>query len=107
MAKQVVWNKEALSFVRSLGEEERKEIGFLINKLQWGVKLSEPQSKPMKLIHPKSFELRIRSATKSTRVIYVLINPTSILIPHAFGKKSNSTPLKEIKLAKKRLKEML
>lgn len=30
-----------------------------------------------------------------------------IFIPHAFKKKTRSTPLREIKLAKQRLKEML
>jgi len=107
MAKKVVWNKHSLSFVRGLSVELKKEIGFLLNKLQLGEILKEPNSKPMKFIHPKGFELRIKDSSNAIRVIYVLFEKEIILIPHAFRKKSRSTPLKEIKLAKQRLKEML
>ena len=42
--------------------------------LQMGETLSEPQSKPMKTIHAKAHEIRIRNRKGACRVIYVLLN---------------------------------
>lgn len=75
--------------------------------IQSGETLSEPQSKPMKSIHSKAHELRVKDRRGIYRVIYVLNIEDQILIPHAFTKKNQKTPLKEIELSIKRLKELL
>jgi phage-related protein len=61
----------------------------------------------MKSIHPKAFELRLQDRSGAYRIIYVLISREEILIPHAFTKKTQSTPRLEIKTAVRRLKELL
>lgn len=75
--------------------------------LQNGESLGAPQSKPMKSIHTKAHELRIKDKKGAYRVIYVLSTQEQILIPHAFTKKTQKTPKKEIELSIKRLKELL
>ena len=105
--KLVIWNEKARDFVRSLDLETKREIGTLIMLIQSGVTLTEPQSKPMKSIHKNAHELRIKDKKGIYRVIYVLNVGDQILIPHAFTKKSQKTPKKEIDLSIKRLQELL
>ena len=75
--------------------------------LQSGQILQCPQSKPMKTIHPAAYELRIKDEKGDYRVIYVLALKGKILIPHAFTKKTQKTPAKEIEISKKRAQELL
>jgi len=51
--------------------------------------------------------LRIRDAGGIQRVFYYLGLSRGILVFHAFVKKTQRTPQSEIKLGRKRLKEML
>lgn len=104
--KIIKWNSKARDFVRSLDEKTRREIGTLLIRIQIGDKLGEPQSKPMKCIHQNAFELRIKDRKGIYRIIYVLNIGDQILIPHAFTKKTQKTPHKEIELSIKRLLEM-
>ena len=105
--KEIKWNPKAREFVRSLDEETKSEIGTLLMLIQSGETLGEPQSKPLKSIHKNAHELRIKDRKGAYRVIYVLKVGDKILIPHAFTKKTQKTPHKEIELSIKRLKELL
>jgi phage-related protein len=75
--------------------------------LQVGESLGAPQAKLMKSIQTKTYELRIKDRLGAHRIIYILSMVDQILIPHAFTKKTNKTPQKEIELSINRLKEML
>lgn len=105
--KKIEWNSKAREFVKALDTETKKEIGSLLLMLQNGEILQQPQSKPMKVIHSAAYELRIKDSKGAYRVIYVLAIQGKILIPHAFTKKTQKTPQKEIELSIKRLKELL
>jgi phage-related protein len=105
--KKIVWNDKAKIFVRSLSTEVKKEIGALLMVLQNGEFLGMPQSKPMKTIHKNAYELRIKDEKGIYRIIYFLAVSDKILIPHAFKKKGQKTPKKEIELSKARLKELI
>ena len=105
--KKVIWNEKAREFIRSLDEDTKIEIGTLLMILQSGEILGEPQSRPMKSIHAKAHELRVKDKKGAYRVIYILSIKDKILIPHAFNKKTQKTPQKEIELSIKRLEEML
>jgi phage-related protein len=61
----------------------------------------------MKSIHQHAFELRVKDRKGAYRVIYVLSIGDMILIPHAFTKKTQKTPMKEIELSIMRLREMI
>jgi phage-related protein len=105
--KRIIWNPKARDFVRGLSEATRSEVGTLLLILQQGAQLREPQSKPMRSIHPKAFELKITDRRGSYRIIYVLHMTELILIPHAFTKKTQKTPSHEIQVASIRLRELL
>jgi phage-related protein len=52
-------------------------------------------------------ELRVKDRSGAYRVFYYTRLADSVMIFHAFAKKTQKTPLQEIALAQKRLKEML
>lgn len=105
--KTVVWDKMALTEVRSYSVSVRQEIGVLLRLLQKGETLGMPQSRAMPQIGAGAFELRVRDRAGSYRVVYVLFERDRILVPHAFTKKTQKTPVSELKLAKTRLKRLV
>ncbi len=66
-----------------------------------------PLSRPMPSVGTGVAELRVRDSSGIYRAFYVLKIADSIVIIHAFLKKTQKTPESEISLGKKRLKEML
>jgi phage-related protein len=74
--------------------------------LQLGESLSMPLSRAMPGVASGAAELRLRDASGAFRVFYITKLGTSILVFHAFTKKTQKTPSKELALAQRRLKEM-
>lgn len=105
--KEIIWNQRDLEDLRDFNRKTQREIGTLLFQIQLGHELSFPQSRPMKTIHPKCFELRVREMEGIYRVIYVLAAEDRIYVPHVFQKKTQKTSRKDIELAQKRIKEML
>ncbi len=104
---EVVWNEKTLKIVKSFPEEIKKNLGYLIFKLQLGEKLSAPHSKSMSTIEKGCYELRLKDRDGIYRAFYYLKIEERVLIFHAFQKKTHKTPKKDIDLGKKNLKEML
>ena len=52
------------------------------------------------------FELRLKSADGIARVFFCTMVEQEIIMLHSFIKKAQKTPLKELKLAKQRMKEL-
>ncbi len=105
--KKIEWNTKARDFVRLLDVKTKREIGTMLMLIQLGNRLGLPQSKPMKVIHPDAHELRIKDRSGIYRVIYVLNLGDKIFIPHAFTKKTQRTPIRDISLSIKRLQEFI
>jgi len=51
--------------------------------------------------------VRVRGEDGVFRVFYYTASATGVLVFHTFAKKTQRTPLQEIELARKRLKELL
>lgn len=66
-----------------------------------------PLSKTMTSVGTGVEELRVKDASGTYRVFYFARLADSILVFHAFQKKTEKTPNEEIRLGQKRLKEML
>jgi len=77
-----------------------KELDLLA---EYGVQLVMPHAKP---IGSGLYELRIRDK-QEVRLIYLFFKGDNIYILHAFFKKSNAIPAKELDKAKRRAKEIL
>ena len=84
------------------------------NKIRTGIKIFEDyglellRTKWLKKIYhtPDIYELRITGG-KQIRFLFIQYNPQVFLIIHAFVKKTQKTPVKELKIALKRAKEFI
>jgi len=105
--KKASFHQAIQSTLRSFPQEVRKALGKAILELQKGVTLSMPLSKPMPSVSQGAHEIRVKDKEGIYRVFYYTKVEDKILIFHAFKKKSQKTPKKEIDLARKRLKELI
>jgi phage-related protein len=72
--------------------------------MEFGPHLRMPHSRAM---GDGLFELRPRSSEGIGRVFYCFVISQRIMILHAFIKKTQETPERELRLARKRMKEVL
>jgi phage-related protein len=93
-------------FVLSLPNETRLEFADAIVLLENGQKLELPLSRNLSSIRPGLHELRFRDKAGQVRVIYFLKKGEAIYLVHAFRKKTQTIPSKDIDLILKRLKEI-
>jgi phage-related protein len=70
---------------------------------QFGPDLRMPRSKTM---GDGLFELRPRGREGTGRAMYCFVAGEQVVIVHAFVKKTRATPDRELKLARKRMKEV-
>jgi phage-related protein len=104
--KAARFHPAARDALRSFPEDVRRAFGKAIYDLQEGHALSMPLSRAMPSLGEGAAELRIRGAAGTYRAFYVLRHGDSVTIFHAFVKKAQRTPARELALGKKRLKEM-
>ena len=83
--------------------EARIEAGFLLRRLQGGLGLAMPHSRPMPAIGKRCHELRIQDADKTWRIIY-RVDPDAIIIAEVFAKKQQSTPASVIQKSQERFR---
>ena len=65
-----------------------------------------PLSRPMTTVAPGVSELRVKGESAIVRVFYYVRKADAIIVFHAFQKKSQKTPSREICLARRRLQEV-
>ena len=105
--KDVDIHNKAREIIRAFSKEVRAELGSALMKLQMGMTLGLPISQPMPEVYPGVAELRFRDRSGIQRVFYFSGSEQSILVFHAFAKKTRETSQTDIELGRKRLKEML
>ena len=100
--KQISFLGDSLARLRDFPDDARSEAGHQLNEVQIG---NDPDDwKPMKTIGPGVREIRIREQSGAFRVIYLATLPEAVLVLHAFQKKTQATPRKDIELAANRLR---
>ena len=105
--KAALFHPKARAAVKRFPEGVRRELGKAIFDLQKGETLSMPLSRPMPSVAEGVEELRVKDRTGAYRVFYLAKLANAILIFHAFTKKTQRTPPREIALGQRRLKEMI
>lgn len=105
--KTVEIHRNAREAIREFSKDVRRELGSALLKIQLGMTLGFPLSRPMSDVYAGVHELRFRDSRGIQRVFYYLKSKQGILVFHAFTKKSQKTPAMEMALGRKRLKEML
>lgn len=91
----------------NLPEVVREDLADALAKLEAGVMLSMPLSRPMPSIGSRVHELRFRDRSGIYRVIYFFAASGVIHLLCAFKKASQKTEQRHIDLAKRRLMEVL
>jgi len=99
--KPIVWLKVEVK-TPPFSQAARLEAGLLLRRLQRGEVLGLPQSRPLPAIGTRCHELRIPDREHSWRIVDHVADD-AIAILEVFSKKTQSTPLQEINLCKKRL----
>jgi phage-related protein len=88
------------SWLKSLPEDEKKEIGADIRAAQLGWPIGLPL---VKHIDSDIWEVRTRLKDKIARVLFIIDDKKMVLL-HGFIKKTNKLPTQDLRLAKNRLK---
>ena len=89
-----------------LPAEARADLADALARLDAGLTLSMPLSRPMPTIGRGVHELRLKERSGQYRVIYAVIERGVIYVLHAFKKTTEATPQRNIQLAQRRLKEV-
>ncbi len=82
----------------------RQQAGYQIFRVQTG--LFPTDWKPMKAAGSGVFEIRLHRPNEH-RVLYVSKFPEAVYVIHAFEKKSQKTPPKDLEIARENYKAML
>jgi phage-related protein len=86
-------------FILKLQPSTKAKLTRLIDLLsQFGAELSMPHAKP---IGKGLYELRVRGK-QEVRVFYVFVTGSTIYLVHAFQKKTQETPKRELDIAQNR-----
>ena len=88
-------------------EEVRVDLAEALNLLAQGMSLGMPISRPMPSLGPGSHELRLKDRAGIYRFFYYVKLKDAILVFHCFKKKTQATPVAELKIGKKRLGDLL
>lgn len=86
-------------------DEARREAGYQLHKVQVG--LEPADFKPMTTVGLGVEEIRIREESGAFRVFYIARLDEVVYVLHAFQKKSQQTPQKDIELGQKRYRDLM
>ena len=101
--KPIDWVGNTFLRLMEFQEEARREAGFQLRLVQKGL---EPEDwKPMPSVGLGVMEIRIHEPHEH-RVIYVAKFPEAIYVLHAFEKKTQKTPQRDIETARKAYAEI-
>lgn len=90
------------TWLRNLGADDRRIIGEDIKTVQYGWPLGMPLVRKMSA---DLWEVRSDLMQGIARAFFTVVGEEIVLL-HGFVKKSQATPLPELELAKRRLKEV-
>jgi phage-related protein len=100
--KKISFLGDSLDRLRDFPDDARSEAGHQLSEVQNG---NDPDDwKPMKTVGPGVREIRIREDSGAFRIIYLATLPEAVLVLHAFQKKTQATPQRDIDLAASRLR---
>jgi phage-related protein len=103
--KPVQFCGDSLDVLRAFPENAKREAGFQLDKVQHGL---EPDDwKPMPSVGKGTREIRIWDDSGTFRVIYLAKLEDAVYVLHCFQKKTEQTSDKDIKLSRKRFKELM
>jgi phage-related protein len=104
--KPVIFHRAARNEIRELSKAVRIDIGVLLRALQYGERLRMPALRPMPGLATGACELRVHDRAGQVRVFCLPGSVHGVLVLRAFRKQTATTPDQELRLGRRRLKEM-
>lgn len=101
MKKAIFYDKNSLGELHGLDKDIQKDFLAYVNILKMEGKLGFPEARK---VTKNLFEIRVIRES-SYRGFYAYVKKDYIVILHFFNKKTQKTPLKNIKVAQNRLKK--
>ena len=92
--------------IEALPEEIRGDLADALARLDVGLALSMPLSRPMPGVGQGVHELRLKDRSGAYRVVYALVQRDAVHVLHAFKKTTRGTSARNLELARKRLREV-
>ena len=92
--------------IETFPDEIRGDLADALARLDAGLALSMPLSRPMPGVGQGVHELRLTARSGAYRVVYALVQRGTIHVLHAFKKATQATSARNLELARKRLKEV-
>ncbi len=102
--KPLVWLGTSLRDLRAFPELARRRAGFELSLIQQGLQPSD--WKPMPDAGSGVVEIRIHTGSEH-RVFYLACLEEAVYVLHAFEKKTQKTPRRDLELASARLAELM
>jgi phage-related protein len=104
VAKALVWLGSSLEDVKGFPEGARRSAGYQLRRLQEGLESNDWKAMPR--VGPGGQEIRLRTTTEH-RVFYVARFAEAIYVLHAFEKKTQKTPKRDLDLGQRRYRELI
>jgi phage-related protein len=102
--KSLFWLGSSRADVRTFPSPARQVAGFQLRRVQQGL---EPNDwKPMPTVGAGVREIRIRTGLEH-RVFYVATFAEGVYVLHAFEKRTQKTPTRDMELAKGRYRDLM
>jgi phage-related protein len=103
--KQIVFAGDSLERLREFPDDARQDAGYQLDKVQRGQ--SPDDCKPMPSVGKGVQEIRLWDESGTYRVIYTAKIRDAVYVLHAFQKKTQTTPTRDVDIAKRRLGQIL
>lgn len=102
--KKIEFLGDTLRVIRAFPGDARRLAGAELRRVQKG---EEPKDwKPFATVGPGVREIRVRESGGAFRILYLATLPDAVYVLHAFQKKAEKTPQRDIGLARARLIEL-
>lgn len=98
-----IGNEPAREWLRDLPEPDRTAVGRDLRRIQFGWPIGMPLVKSLK---GGLWELRTSLPTRREARVMFCVNDETIIVLHGFIKKTQKTPVSELNVAIKRMKEL-
>jgi phage-related protein len=102
--KPVAWLGSSLHDVRAFPADARRAAGYQLGRVQQG--LLPTDWKPMATVGSGVLEIRVHTRVEH-RVVYVAKFEEAVYVLHVFEKRTRQTPQRDIRLAQKRLADVI
>ena len=104
MTKAIEFLGDSRAAIRAFPESARQRAGFELRRVQMG--LDPTDWRPLSGLGTGLREIRLRDESGAYRIIYVAKLAETVIVLHAFVKKSQKTPASDMKVARQRLAEL-